>query len=265
MRSPLRKAAAALGLGYLCALIWVIAADVVFENRVPLEHVEFHGLYPLSLAASAAVMAFTFDRSFRDLALRRPRLRDLALAASLAIASVLLAFAINLALNLTQLKPDAQLKASEVVVGFPLMLVLSFGEEVMWRGYLYTQLRRRLSFNLTALSIGLVWALWHYPVIVHTRFLYADLSPAHALSALTIMTCTSSFLACWLRERGDSVWPAIVWHAALNYTSFTFVIPVEADVDEHSRYFRLDTGVGFLAIYALSALLIAFRAHSRRG
>ncbi|MGA7589517.1 MAG: CPBP family intramembrane glutamic endopeptidase [Candidatus Sulfotelmatobacter sp.] len=56
------------------------------------------------------------------------------------------------------------------------ILILSFGvlqssvsetgEEIGWRGFLVPVLAQRLNFTGVALVSGVIWALWHYPLIV---------------------------------------------------------------------------------------------------
>src|ERR1041385_7591815 len=40
------------------------------------------------------------------------------------------------------------------------------GEEIGWRGFLVPELAKRYSFAATAIISGLIWALWHYPLLL---------------------------------------------------------------------------------------------------
>jgi membrane protease YdiL (CAAX protease family) len=40
------------------------------------------------------------------------------------------------------------------------------GEEIGWRGFLVPELAKRHSFVATSLISGIIWALWHYPILL---------------------------------------------------------------------------------------------------
>jgi membrane protease YdiL (CAAX protease family) len=40
-----------------------------------------------------------------------------------------------------------------------------FGEEFGWRGYLLPRLARRFSISISMLIVGVVWAIWHWPLL----------------------------------------------------------------------------------------------------
>lgn len=44
-------------------------------------------------------------------------------------------------------------------------IVLAFGEEAGWRGYLLPLLQSRLSALSASLVVGVVWFLWHIPLL----------------------------------------------------------------------------------------------------
>ena len=42
----------------------------------------------------------------------------------------------------------------------------ALGEEIGWRGFLVPEMSKTFSFTATALISGIVWSLWHYPVLI---------------------------------------------------------------------------------------------------
>ena len=75
------------------------------------------------------------------------------------------------------------------VTGTPLTgLAATFGEEYAWRGFLQDQLFK-LGPTRAALLIGLVWGIWHFPVILSGVHTY----PPTVLGLLL----TLAFFALW--------------------------------------------------------------------
>ncbi|QBD76772.1 CPBP family intramembrane metalloprotease [Ktedonosporobacter rubrisoli] len=93
------------------------------------------------------------------------------------------------------------------------MIPVFWGEEFGWRSYLQLRLwpRRQL---LSALVTGLIWAVWHYPLLFLGYITYANI-----LLGLLSYTCYTVLLAimlAWLRLRTASIWPACLAHAGGN-------------------------------------------------
>jgi uncharacterized protein len=90
---------------------------------------------------------------------------------------------------------------------------LFFSEEFGWRGYL--QLRwfgdRPL---LAAVLTGLVWGVFHYPLIVVGFEGYENL--AAGLAVFPVFTILQSIVLGWLRQRTGTIWVSCLAHAAAN-------------------------------------------------
>ena len=89
------------------------------------------------------------------------------------------------------------------------------GEEIGWRGFLVPVLAQRLGFAAVVLISGVIWALWHFPLIVFGT--YSSSAPKWvALLCFTIMIVATGSMAAWLRLKTGSVWPAAMLHACHN-------------------------------------------------
>jgi membrane protease YdiL (CAAX protease family) len=88
------------------------------------------------------------------------------------------------------------------------------GEEIGWRGYMLTRLIDA-GVPKPILTSGLIWGLWHMPLIVGGVYLTG---PRPALSVVLFMVVATafSFVFARLRLETGSVWPAIALHAAWN-------------------------------------------------
>ncbi|MBK0422171.1 CPBP family intramembrane metalloprotease [Leucobacter sp. CSA2] len=104
----------------------------------------------------------------------------------------------------------------------------SFGEELGWRGFLTTALAP-LGFWRSAIIIGVVWGLWHAPMIL-LGFNFARPN-LEGLAWMCGFTLFFGVLLQWSRYWTRNVWPAAVGHGALNAITqlSLFWIPQGAD------------------------------------
>ncbi len=100
----------------------------------------------------------------------------------------------------------------------------AMGEEIGWRGFLVPELSKVTGFTGVGLVSGLMWACWHFPLILFGD--YNAGTPAwFALACFTVMIVATSFIAAWLRLRSGSVWPAVFFHASHNMFIQTDLYP----------------------------------------
>jgi membrane protease YdiL (CAAX protease family) len=88
------------------------------------------------------------------------------------------------------------------------------GEEIGWRGYMLTRLIDA-GLPKPILVSGLIWGLWHVPLILGGVYLVGP--PPLLAAVLWMVTATAfSFVFARLRLETGSVWPAITLHSAWN-------------------------------------------------
>jgi CAAX protease family protein len=97
------------------------------------------------------------------------------------------------------------------VAAIPVLL----GEEIGWRGYLQVRILPGRPL-LAALVTGVVWGVWHYPLLLTTAGPGTHL--AVLLPLFTVATVTMSVFLGWLRSAGGSVWVSGLGHSSNNVT-----------------------------------------------
>jgi len=93
--------------------------------------------------------------------------------------------------------------------------LVALGEETGWRGWLQSALEP-LGRGQGIVLTGVIWGLWHAPLIV-MGYEYGGRLPAAAGIALFTCLCAGlGTLLSWLRVRSGSVLPAAITHGAFN-------------------------------------------------
>lgn len=107
-----------------------------------------------------------------------------------------------------------------------LLLVPALVEEIGWRGLALPRLQERLGPVRASLAVGLLWAVWHYPL-----WIVQDGGIAASMLWITLGMIGASFAYTWLFNiGGGSVLTAIVLHAGENaWTGNAFDILFETE------------------------------------
>lgn len=161
--------------------------------------------------------------SLRALGYRRaPQLTDVGLAVMGFITYfVVLIIATSLAGNLLGVDIDQKQELGfDNVIGTPeklmafisLVVLPPLVEETLFRGFLYTGLRKKLPFWVTTLLVSVVFAALH---------LFA--SSEGLLWIAGIDTLLLSLALCYLREKTGNLWAPIIVHALKNGLAFLFL------------------------------------------
>ena len=101
-----------------------------------------------------------------------------------------------------------------LTVGVIKNLGSTLGEEIGWRGFLIFELRKVMSFNSLAIVSGIIWAIYHFPII-NLMYGSGDFFLLH-ISAFTIMIIGISVILAYYSFKSNSLWPAAVYHSVHN-------------------------------------------------
>jgi membrane protease YdiL (CAAX protease family) len=144
------------------------------------------------------------------------------------------------------------------VIGISLSLLLAFGEEIGWRGYLLPHL---LSLGRTRalLVSGLLHGLFHLPLMLLTPF-YHGLGNRFIVVPLFLLALTAA--GVWygyLRLTSRSVWPAAIAHTSLNIFVEQFTNVTIATSPLAMEYLLGESGVFTLVGITVSAGWLVYR------
>jgi membrane protease YdiL (CAAX protease family) len=114
-------------------------------------------------------------------------------------------------------------------------LASALGEEIGWRGFLVPELARTTGFTGTAVISGVVWAVWHYPVLIWADY-NAGTATWYGLTCFTALVISSSFLSAWMRLKSGSLWTGAMLHASHNLFVQAIFTPVTGNTGKTAWY-----------------------------
>ena len=107
------------------------------------------------------------------------------------------------------------------LAGYTINMVFALGEETGWRGLLYKAFYPRLGFTASTILIGVIWGLWHAPLILLAGFSFnmpgtrSGGSPL-LLALFCILTILLTIILLVLRRGSGSVLPCAALHGLFN-------------------------------------------------
>ena len=128
----------------------------------------------------------------------------------------------------------------------------ALGEEIGWRGFLVPQLAKNYSFTATALVSGIVWAVWHYPVLIFADY-NAGTPTWYGLSCFTVMIVSGSVIYAWMRLKSGSLWTGVLLHASHNLFIQSFFDPLTTDTGR-TPYVIGEFGAGLAVVSLIFAI-----------
>ena len=120
------------------------------------------------------------------------------------------------------------------------------------RGFLVPELSNLMSYTKVSLTSGLIWAVWHYPLLIFGH--YNNGTPVwYGILCFTIMVVSISFVFTWFRLKSGSLWTGVMLHASHNLFIQSFFTPITFSTG-HSNWYTDEFGAVVPAITILFAI-----------
>jgi membrane protease YdiL (CAAX protease family) len=175
------------------------------------------GLLMLAPGLAAVITYLVFERSLRPVGWRLGKIQYLLLGLVIPVIYCLIGYGLvwltGRGKYIGQFPPNFPIFLVTMLFNGTLSAVL---EEVAWRGFLVPKTMELTSFTKTALITGLIWAIWHYPLIVFSNVRLGNTPLPYSLVCFTIFAVGASFATAWLRMKSGSVWTAALLHGSHN-------------------------------------------------
>ncbi|HEY9121567.1 MAG TPA: CPBP family intramembrane glutamic endopeptidase [Brevefilum sp.] len=136
--------------------------------------------------------------------------------------------------------------------------VPTFGEEFGWRAYLQPKLMP-LGGRKAVLLTGLIWGVWHWPIIFMGYNYGSEYFGAPYLGPLAMVwfTFSLSVIFGWLSIKAHSLWPAVIAHGAINGIAALGSIFVKGNPDSLLG----PTPVGIIGGFGLTVIAVLILLH----
>ena len=139
-------------------------------------------------------------------------------------------------------------------VSFVLLLPSVLGEELGWRGLLVPQLSELMPFTGVALVSGLLWAVWHWPLMFMGVYGNGTTPLIYQLLCFTLCIMSMSVIMTYIRLKTDSLWPAVIFHMSHNIFLQKFFGPMTSE-QANSAWFLDEFGAVLPAIILVLAVI----------
>lgn len=129
------------------------------------------------------------------------------------------------------------------------------GEELGWRGFLVPELYKHYDFTKTSVISGVIWAVYHWPLLILLLGPRLDVSPMVMLPISLVAGIGLSTIMAWLRLKSGSVWVAVIFHMALNIHNQGFFQNLTTETSWLTNYISGEHGLMLALVSAVIAYL----------
>ncbi|WP_422083585.1 type II CAAX prenyl endopeptidase Rce1 family protein [Ulvibacterium sp.] len=109
------------------------------------------------------------------------------------------------------------LRTTQLLPQVVVIVLIAFGEEYGWRGYLLPRLMKKLSVFHSSLVLGLIWGFWHFPAYLIGTGVPLEMN----FLVFLVWVILGALFISWIYYYTSSVLTAILAHisanAAFNY------------------------------------------------
>ncbi|WIM42259.1 CPBP family intramembrane metalloprotease [Methanosarcina mazei] len=110
--------------------------------------------------------------------------------------------------------------SSGFVPAFLTLLLAATFEELGWRGYAFDSLQSRYTFFMVSLIFGILWSLWHFPLIFVKDMYQYEIFHENIWYAVNFFVgvIPMGVIISWICiKNGKSVLAAILIHVSINF------------------------------------------------
>ncbi|MCE4610075.1 MAG: CPBP family intramembrane metalloprotease [Desulfurococcales archaeon] len=154
-----------------------------------------------------------------------------------------------------------------LIAGSTINMIVAVGEEAGWRGLLLNMLSPRIGIANSAIVIGIIWGLWHAPLVLagydySLPGVESCIIPARGLVALIVFTLTTiSFtqLLVLLRVKTGSTLASAATHGTINAVAGLYSLLIAG-----SALITPPAGLSVAASASILAIILDLTVRERR-
>ena len=114
-----------------------------------------------------------------------------------------------------------------VTIGPAINMLFAVGEEAGWRGTMMPWLKERFGLLNGRLLGGIIWGVWHWPIMLLTGYEYGTNylgAPVLGLVVWCVVCFALNTLLDWLYEKTSCIWVPSIAHGAFNAVVGLFTV-----------------------------------------
>lgn len=134
----------------------------------------------------------------------------------------------------------------------------TLGEEIGWRGFFIYELRKVLSFTGVSVFSGIIWAAWHWPLLV-----YYSNNMLLEFITFFIVIISMSFIMAYYTFKSKSLWPAVLFHAVSNVYIQKIMPPLTTKIEGTEQWLG-ENGIMFAIVTFLFGIFFLIKAKKEK-
>lgn len=139
-----------------------------------------------------------------------------------------------------------------IIAGITVNLPFVFGEELGWRGLLLKE-TQKMGFLISSLFIGIVWGIWHLPIILMGH--NYPTNPQMGALMMCLFTTALCPLFAYIRIKTQSILGASMLHGMINAIAAIFLLYV---ANSNPFFSSIAGWAGVLAGVVITMLIYVF-------
>ena len=110
-------------------------------------------------------------------------------------------------------------------------MFVALGEEVGWRGVMYSYLKEKFGVTRGRIFGGAIWGCWHWPVMILAGYEYGKEyigAPVLGPIVFCLSTIAMGIMLDYVYEKTETIWMPSLMHGAINaFTIFIYLVKPE--------------------------------------
>lgn len=207
----------------LMALISVVFNGLIIRNGGKIEeNIPFAAVLIFSPAVISLLVNFIYEKNLRGFGWKWQQTKWQLVSYVVPLLYIVITYGVVLLFGLASLDRQAidQLGPLGLLMiptlGLTGVLLPVLGEEIGWRGFLLKHLYKKMSFGKASLITGIIWALFHYPLLILGNYNNGATPWWFALLFFTIAILSANTIINWLYIKSGSLWTAVIFHSVHN-------------------------------------------------
>jgi len=140
------------------------------------------------------------------------------------------------------------LRTSQLMPQMMIIILIAFGEEYGWRGFLLPRLMNNFSLFYASIILGFIWGIWHFPAYLIGTGVPLQMN----FMVFLLWVILGSLFMGWIYYHTKSVLTSILAHISANATfNYLFILP-EFTGSMNTFWFF----IGYLSIVMMVVLYI---------